>query len=288
MCIKEARGFMMPTPWDKSLNLMDNYTGWTPSEFSQKYKDAYGREPSYLVASSFSSAEVIMAAIEHTQSLDPLVLAHAIENLAFPTIFANVTFDANHQIESDMLIVQMQKSDSSSVIYPSEAAKASFIKLPSWKVKECERDTSDCSGRGYCDDSGRCICNPGYYGLETKNSCDAYCNGTLAEDVERKEFFCKVDTTFYVGGVVSSSDPDSPEVAAMIRLAVELVNNKADGFFDDLAPQVFFNLTEDTWACSYSDGADGISALDKEVKAIAGSSETILAAVIGPACSSAR
>jgi hypothetical protein len=229
-----------------------------------------------------------MAAIEHTQSLDPGVLAKAIKESAFPTIFAKVTFDANHQIESEVLIVQMQKSDSSSVIYPPDAAKASFFKLPSWKVKSCERDTNDCSGRGYCNDNERCICDPGYYGLATKNSCDAYCNGTLAEDVERQEYFCKVNTTFYVGGVVSSSDPASSEIAAMMRLAVELVNNKSDGFFDDLAPQVFFNLTEDTWECSYSGGADGILEMDEEVKAIAGSSETVLAAVIGPACSSAR
>lgn len=278
----------MPTPWDKSLNLTDENTGWTPSEFSQRFKDAYGIEPSYLAASSFSTAEIIMAAIEHTDSLDPLVLTAAIHALSFSTIYGNVTFDENNQIQTPMLVVQQQKTDTFSVIYPYESALASYFPLPTWQVKECELNTEDCSGHGQCNENGKCVCDPGYYGGAVKTSCDTYCNGALAEDVERQEFFCKVDTTFYVGGAVSFAAVHSPELDSMLRLGVELVNNKNDGFFDDLAPQVYFNLTAAEWMCSYDGGATGIELLDTYIKQLTGSTETVIGAVIGPQCSSAR
>jgi hypothetical protein len=74
----------------------------------------------------------------------------------------------------------------------------------------------------------------------------------------------------------------------MIRLAVELVNNKSDGFFDDLAPQVFFELTEDAWECSEEGGAEGIERLDESLQTKTNATSTVLSAIIGPPCSSGR
>jgi hypothetical protein len=251
--------------------------------------DAYGQEPSYFDANSFSCGEVIMAAIEHTQSLDPHVLAKAIKVLSFPTIYANVSFDANNQIGAPMVVIQQQRSDTSNVIYPSISEGGSVLyPMPTWSTKTCEKETSDCSGHGRCNDVGRCVCQPGYYGKTNVKSCDAVCEGILAEDAARGVTFCKLNATFQIGGVVNLNGYDSMELAAMMRLAVELVNNKADGFFDDLAPQVFFNLTEDEWVCSEEGGAEGIERLDKRVQAAANATSTVLSAIIGPPCSAGR
>jgi hypothetical protein len=114
------------------------------------------------------------------------------------------------------------------------------------------------------------------------------CEGILAEDAARDVIFCKVNATFQIGGVVSVGEYDALELAAMIRLAVELVNNKSDGFFDDLAPQVFLELTEDQWVCSEEGGAEGIERLDQLVRNATNATSTALSAVIGPPCSAGR
>jgi hypothetical protein len=92
---------------------------------------------------------------------------------------------------------------------------------------------------------------------------------------------------FQIAGIVSSGY-DERETAAILRLAVELVNDKSDGFFDDLAPQVLFELTEDEWPCSEEGGMIGMESLDLRVQNKTGASETVLASIIGPDCSLSR
>jgi hypothetical protein len=97
-----------------------------------------------------------------------------------------------------------------------------------------------------------------------------------------------VNTTFQIGGIVIAGKYAMLETAAILRLAVELVNDKSDGFFDDLAPQVFLELTEDQWVCSKEGGMTGMEQMDFRVQNKTGASETVLASIIGPDCSSAR
>jgi hypothetical protein len=280
---------MMPTMWDKSLDIVDPFTGWTPTEFVDIFYRNYGFIPSYVAVNCFSSAEVIMAAIEKSQSLDPLVLADTLKTSEFQTIYANVKFDANNQIEAPMIIVQQMYDDTYTMVYPQESTPGNTLyPMPTWAMKACEKETSDCSGHGRCGEAGRCVCQPGYYGKTNVKSCDAVCEGILAEDAARGVTFCKMNATFQIGGIVTAGNYDIMEVAAMIRLAVELVNNKADGFFDDLAPQVFFELTEDEWACSDEGGRNGIEELDFRIQNRTGASETVLASIIGPDCSASR
>jgi hypothetical protein len=198
-------------------------------------------------------------------------------------------FDSNNQIESPMLIVQQMYDDTYTMIYPKEATPGNTLyPMPTWTMKACEKETSDCSGHGRCDDSGRCVCQQGYYGKTNVKSCDTLCEGILANDAARDVAFCKVNATFQIGGIVTAGKYDVLETAAILRLAVELINDKSDGFFDDLAPQVFLELTEDQWVCSEEGGMTGVEHLDFLVQNKTGASETVLASIIGPDCSSAR
>jgi hypothetical protein len=229
-----------------------------------------------------------MGAIEKSQSLDPITLADTLRASEFQTIYANVKFDANNQIEAPMIIVQQMYDDTYTMVHPHESTEGNTLyPMPTWKMKACEKETSDCSGHGRCDDTGWCVCEPGYYGKTNVKSCDTLCDGTLAKDAARGVFFCKYNATFQIGGVVTT-DYDERETAAILRLAVELVNNKSDGFFDDLAPQVFFELTEDQWECTEDGGRSGMESLDLRVQNKTGASETVLASIIGPYCSVAR
>jgi ABC-type branched-subunit amino acid transport system substrate-binding protein len=81
---------MMPTMWDKSLDLVDSFTGWTPVEFVDIFYRNYGFIPSYVAVACFAAAEAILGAIEKSQSLDPKDLANTLRTSEFQTIYANV------------------------------------------------------------------------------------------------------------------------------------------------------------------------------------------------------
>jgi hypothetical protein len=228
---------MMPTPWIHTLDLVDEFTGWTPNDFYYKFYDAYGAYPTYQAASSFASGLVVMAAIEKTQSLDPLTVANAIETMSFQTLYRNITF-VNNQADVKMVIVQMPLDLQFELVYPTPEEGATLVyPMPSWSSKSCEFSTNSCAGHGKCNDDGNCVCDPRYYGLHDLNSCDTFCHGEISYDSDNNEF-CKNITHVNFGGVLLGFDDEERELLSMMLLAVELINNKADGWFDEYAQQV--------------------------------------------------
>ena len=51
---------MMPTPWVKYLDIVDEYTGWTPMDFDKKFFNSYGVNPTYHAASAFAGGTIII------------------------------------------------------------------------------------------------------------------------------------------------------------------------------------------------------------------------------------
>ena len=228
---------MMPTPWDKSLDLVDQFTGWTPKKFYDIFYNSFGEAPSYHAPSAFSNGLMLMAAIEKTQSLDPLTVANAIRSMNFQTLYRNMSFAENNQANIDFLVVQMQYDLTYRLVLPSAETNASVTyPMPTWASKECEISTVYCSGHGKCNEAGHCICDTQYYGKVNPQSCDTYCDGVIGYDAEDSDF-CMLNTTYYIGGMVNYATTAYFEVEAMINLAINLVNNKTDGWFDN-TPQV--------------------------------------------------
>jgi hypothetical protein len=282
---KNARGLMMPTVWDKALDILDKYTGWTPAEFADKFYQFYSSYPSYYAANTFSSGEILMDAIEISHSINPLVIADTVRKNAFETIFANVTFDTNNQIVVDLVVVQAMQNLKNAIVLPN--ATAAIYPISSWVTKECEIATNDCSGHGRCDAEGICVCDNPYYGHVNTKSCDTYCNGVRDYDKYRGVYFCKVHTVFHIA-VVTIAGTNSEEFRSLLNLTASLVNNKTDGFFDEGSDQVHLELHHDEWECSHSSGYDGLSALNDRLRGDLGATETALSAFITPDCSSAR
>jgi hypothetical protein len=277
---------MMQTVWEKSLQFTDKYTGWTPMQFDEKFQEAFGISPSHHTVNAFSSGEILMDAIEKSQSLDPMVLADTLRKSHFETIYANVSFDSNNQITADLLIVQAQYDLTYSTVYPKH--NKAIYPMPTWKTKQCEIDTNDCSGHGRCSSDGKCICDDQYYGKINVESCETYCDGERAYDPGRKVHFCKSKTTFHIGAVTIADKAQEPEHRAVLRLAVDLITNKTDGYFDNTTAQVYFEVAEDRWECSSDKGHEYLEALDLRVHNMTGSSEYGLSAVIEPDCSPVR
>ena len=104
---------------------------------------------------------------------------------------------------------------------------------PTWAQRDCMMLTSDCSSHGQCNSTGYCICDAGYYGQINPLSCDTSCDGDIVGGK------CRVNTVLYIGGMVAYQYAEGPEYQANMRLAVELINNKQDGWFDNSTLQVF-------------------------------------------------
>jgi hypothetical protein len=221
---------MMAVPWDDSLNLTDTYTGWTSEYFSELYQSYFGEPPSYVSAGAFAGGEILMAAIEAAQSLADDRIVQELKRMHFPTIYGNITFDKNNMAIFDFLVVQVQQSLSYDMVIPFEAPNTTLqYPMPSWKKKDCRYTTDSCSGHGVCSDDGVCQCEDQYYGSANLLSCDTLCVGELETDPESGLAYCKSTKVMYIGVTANSDSPDEQELLAMLRLGVELVNNKVRG-----------------------------------------------------------
>jgi hypothetical protein len=119
---------------------------------------------------------------------------------------------------------------------PAVAQGTVFYPMPTWKAKQCMSETLYCSGHGTCSDEGVCLCDLNYYGKEFPESCDAFCSG------EMKSGSCLEVQSYFIGGLVPYDSPVANEFIAMMKLAVQLINNKTDGWYDDEMKQVLFVL----------------------------------------------
>jgi hypothetical protein len=269
---------VLATPWVDTIDIRCSYTGWTPKEFSDRYFIYSNKEPAYFVAGTFASGLVLMAAIEAAASLDTDLVAAKMKSMTFQTMYGNISFDSNNQAVLDFRAVQMRNVsyyeliNSSTIVYP----------MPTWAAKQCMLDTDTCSGHGSCSEAGSCICYAGYFDVNGK--CDTFCPGEIANNGQ-EESFCKELKRLYIGVLAPLGFNETEEVVSMVRLAVEMVNNKTDGWFDNSTKQVEFVINVTQFTCSEDNGFNSAEALSQWAKS---KGEPTLSGMIGAYCSSSR
>jgi hypothetical protein len=119
------------------------------------------------------------------------------------------------------------------IVRPSAiASRTQVYPAPTWAQRSCVESTSYCDSHGQCDTSGVCQCDANYYGGVNPASCDTFCNGIIEENI------CREDKVLYIGGMVAYQYAEGSEYRSSMNLALELINNKTDGWFDDSTPQV--------------------------------------------------
>lgn len=166
------------------------------------------------------------------------------------------------------------------VVSPPNVAEGSVsYPMPTWQAKKCMADTLYCSGHGTCSSAGVCICDANYYGKQDPNSCDAYCSGEMNSGV------CLEKQHFYIGGLVPYDIPVSKEFIAMMNLAVEMINNKSDGWYDNVK-QVTFDLQVNDSGCDAAIAYNAV--LDQTSWSKLMNDGKNLHGVIGDLCSDAR
>lgn len=155
-------------------------------------------------------------------------------------------------------------------------AESAEYPVPTWAQRDCTEDTSSCSSHGRCNSTGFCVCDPGYYG---SGSCESYCDGDIVGNK------CLADTILYIGGMVAYQYAEAEEYKANMRLAVELINNKTDGWFDDSTSQVHFIMQLNNSAC---DSTQAVLCLDSQNDWSYRHQGVPLDGLIGAECSAGR
>lgn len=271
------------SPWASTSKIYDIYTNWTALDFEKRYESTYGESPTYLSAASFASGEVLIASIENSNSFDNLDIQNQILNNFFPTIYGNISFDQNGQSKNDMFVVQVIPTTKEiELVLPNSYADITpYYPVPTWAKRQCEIDTNYCSNHGTCSPAGKCICDYGYYGYDNVNSCDTYCIGTFDPITGG----CAKFTTYYVGILADYQFHEHNEYIAHIQLATLMINNKTDGWFDDIL-NVHIILNVSDGGCDSTTAQHSIKKLNNW--AISLNNGNSLDGLIGSYCSSAR
>ncbi len=94
-------------------------------------------------------------------------------------------------------IEQVSSAGTKEVVYPQEYKERDpDFPVPSWEVRTCLTETSECSGHGYCDAvTAKCVCDYSYYSTASPQSCDSQCDGDIYDGQ------CRARRTYFIGGL---------------------------------------------------------------------------------------
>jgi hypothetical protein len=277
------------SPWASTSKIYDQYTNWTAKEFETKYFETFGSSPTYLSAASFASGEILLSSIETMNTMNTASSSSLLQQIllnsssSYPTLYGNISFNSIGQSKNEMFVIQiMPTTQHVEIILPSSYADIlPYYPVPTWSQRQCEMNTNYCSSHGTCSSTGECICDYGYYGYENINSCDTYCVGTF----DLVTGGCAKFTTYYVGVILDYQFQEYSEYLAHITLAAEMVNNKTDGWFDEIL-NVHLILNVSDTACDYQVALQASDKLNQWAYSM--NNNLPLDGMIGGYCSSAR
>ena len=124
----DAEYIMGVTPWDQSLNIIDQVTGWSAKDFANEFMAATGDvDVTYHAASAASVISIAVQAIETANTLDEAILAKHIAEASFPTIYGDISFDVNGQSEAPSLLIQYDANGTVQTVFPPETSSGPVL-----------------------------------------------------------------------------------------------------------------------------------------------------------------
>jgi hypothetical protein len=147
-----------------------------------------------------------------------------------------------------------------------------------WAQRQCISSSESCSGHGECTAAGQCVCDANYYGSSEDTACAFFCDGYLDSNTCRQNRVC------YIAVQIPKGSADYEEEVAALQLAVDMVNNKTDGWVDD-TPQVEFVIRLNDSSCDEDVAREALLDQEQWAKNVNGGKE--LDGLIGPLCSAA-
>ncbi len=143
----KAEGISAPAQWEMGVAYSPEvakekgveWYGPTQEEFLKMFKEVAGsdKEPSYHAAEAAAAVLSFAKAIEKAQSLDPVKVREAMNDLEFMCLYGlwKIDPETGKQIGHQMVIIQWQNGEKK-IIWPEEAANADpCYPMPTWEEK---------------------------------------------------------------------------------------------------------------------------------------------------------
>jgi len=179
--------------WSELFVNTDVYTGWTPKQFADIYRQRYfNTTPSYQAAAYFAAGLALTRALEEATSLDSIDVAYSLSRLYLNTFYGLLQFDTNGQITLDYSYVQYDSNGKLQVVIPDALATGSLIyPMPSFPYRRCilANGPSSCK----CASVGCPLCTLNSYSFNV-TSCQSEKNFRTIEFYRTIE--CELDHTF--------------------------------------------------------------------------------------------
>ncbi|MGQ0793489.1 MAG: amino acid ABC transporter substrate-binding protein [Deltaproteobacteria bacterium] len=120
---KESEGFLAPSQWEAKARLKPDF-GITAAEFTRRFKEMWGKEPSYPAAQGYNIGLIIEKCVQESGSLRPSKLREAAASLDFSTFYGNFKIDpaTGKQSGHKILTVQWQ-SGNRVIVHPADIAE---------------------------------------------------------------------------------------------------------------------------------------------------------------------
>lgn len=130
---KDANYALGMTTWLPSPALKDKWFG-DAAAFAKEYEAKYGYAPDYHAASGAADVETYVYAIEKAGSLDPKKVRDAIAASDFNSLYANVKYAANGQINLPQIVVQVQDG-ALKPVYTTHFINQPQYPVPAWNKR---------------------------------------------------------------------------------------------------------------------------------------------------------
>ncbi|MDE3080604.1 MAG: amino acid ABC transporter substrate-binding protein [Paracoccaceae bacterium] len=121
------------TTWLPDASLKDKWFG-DAAQFAKEYKAKFGYDPDYHAASGAADVETYVYAIEKAGSLDPKKVRDAIAASNFQSLYAQVKYAPNGQIDLPQIVVQIQKGELKP-IYTTQFINKPDYPVPAWSKR---------------------------------------------------------------------------------------------------------------------------------------------------------
>lgn len=143
------------TAWSPQSTYTSGITGTSNADFVASYEEMFDNAPLYQSAEGYACGEILLEAIEKTNSIDPTTIANYIVQNSFSTILsANaISFPERHQAVGDWLSLQFDTNSNtyivadqpSNLVYPMPtwASRSAVTTLPPTSSSGCTSDNND-------------------------------------------------------------------------------------------------------------------------------------------------
>jgi len=129
-----ALGISVPSQWESQAVYKPDF-GPTGAEFAKTFKAKFNVDADYHSASGYTAGAVLQHAIEQAGSIEPDMVAAALEKMNVTTFFGRIKFatDAKRhglQLAHEMVLAQWQMKDGKlerEIVWPKTAATADLI-----------------------------------------------------------------------------------------------------------------------------------------------------------------